>query len=248
MIPKLALVEVFAAPQGEGYNAGRSAVFVRLAGCPLACEFAPGVVCDTPYQQANLKVTLDTLFNDIIPALLPPVTKGLCIDEAPMLIITGGEPTAAPLFDDLMRRAYDSLYYVAVETNGTNYRIGLEYADWVSVSPKVGVPQTSSAAGHNQNPKLPTLNLKVCNLLSRPGDVGGEYRYVIVGHPMEMPPYYPAIAHYVSPLVRSDGSGLEWKDGFPGFAPNAVRRCLEIIKEDPRWRISVQTHKVLGVR
>ena len=243
-MPKVALVEVFAAPQGEGYNAGRSAVFVRLAGCPLACEFAPGVVCDTPYQQANMKVSRDELFKDILPPLVF-ATAG----AHPMLIFTGGEPTACPQFDELMRRAHHDLsgVYLAVETNGTRYRKGLRFADWISVSPKEDIPQTSQAPHHNHNPHSPDLDPDVCRLMLLTSAGGGEYRYVIAAD-TQHPVYYSARRHYVSPAVQSDGSGQEWKTGFPGFAPGAVSRCLEIIKNDPRWRISIQTHKILGVR
>jgi organic radical activating enzyme len=267
-VTKLALTEVFAAPQGEGYHAGRWAVFVRLAGCPLACEFAPGVVCDTPYMQANLKVSIEELFSDIIPELLGPARHPLDAYrwDLPMLIITGGEPTAQPTFDELVDTAYHTRwdpakdnpfvvrprFYVAVETNGTRFRQGLMKVDWISVSPKDMVPQTSSAQWHNHNPQSSRLSPQVVHEMERRthirlNDVGGEFRYVIAADSL-VPPYHAAHAHYVSPAVKSDGSGEEWKAGFPGFAPGAVERCLEIIRADPRWRISVQTHKVLGVR
>ena len=79
------------------------------------------------------------------------------------------------------------------------------------------------------------------------GDVGGEYRYVISRND-STPPYYPAFRHYVSPAVLSSGSGDEWRTGFPGYSIGAVERCLEIVREDPRWRISCQQHKFLSTR
>lgn len=250
MIPaKVALTEVFFSVQGEGYHVGRAAVFVRLAGCPLACEFAPGVVCDTPYQQTNLKATVDELFNDIIPPLLPPEyihdrPQRKQIKDLPMLILTGGEPTAAPLFDDLVRAALLAGFYAAVETNATHYREGLRQVDWRSASPKEHVPQTSTAKWHNHNPQSTKIDPRVRNLLAcHPS----EYRYVIAG-PDPIPPFLAAKCHYVSPAVLSDGSGTEWQKGFPGFAPGAIERCLEIVQADPRWRISVQTHKFMAVR
>jgi len=41
----LALAEIFYSIQGEGTWTGTPAVFVRLAGCNLACDF-----CDTDYS------------------------------------------------------------------------------------------------------------------------------------------------------------------------------------------------------
>ena len=128
MTAKVGLVEVFSAPQGEGYNAGRWAVFVRLAGCPLACEFAPGVVCDTPYMQATLKVTVEELFEVVIPREIAHYHQqffGKGREQLPMLIFTGGEPTASPQFNNLIAYASqhtDPRFYIAVETNGTTWR------------------------------------------------------------------------------------------------------------------------------
>lgn len=255
--PKIALVEVFAAPQGEGYNTGRWAIFVRLAGCPLACEFAPGVVCDTPYMEAKLKVTLDELFLEIIPPLLDLHFPFANREQAPMLIFTGGEPTACPQFAALVARAYHhhepTNFYIAVETNGTKWWDAFQLVDWLSVSPKDGVPQTSSATAHNPHPQQsPKLDPQLISMMSlreslRDG-LGGEYRYVIAGRHSPPPPFHIATRHYLSPAVVSDGSGQEWRKGFPGFVPGAVARCLDIVQQDPRWRISVQSHKVLGVR
>ncbi len=256
--PKVALVEVFAAPQGEGYNTGRWAIFVRLAGCPLACEFAPGVVCDTPYMKANLKVTLDELFLEIIL----PLTQDWQLrehcqtrEEVPMIIFTGGEPTAAPQFDALVARAYhlsDPKFYIAIETNGTTWKNCFQLVDWISVSPKEDVAQTSSATAHNPHPQQSTtLDAQLIGMMALRGSTsdgqGAEYRYVIAAE-SPTPPYRLATRHYLSPAVVSDGSGEEWHKGFPGFAPGAVTRCLDIVANDPRWRISIQMHKVIGVR
>lgn len=245
---KVALVEIFASPQGEGYHSGRWAVFVRLAGCNLACEFAPGAVCDTPYMRANEKLTVGELFTRV---------RGLIGSEHnPMVIFTGGEPTLHPLFDLLVEKAKQLKYYVAVETNGTTWKDGLQWVDWLSVSPKDSVPQTSSASYHNPHPQSSKLSGYVEREMEARGvgktGAAGEYRYVITAE-SATPPYLVAPRHYVSPAVNTnsyvvDDHCMECGTTFPGFAPGAVERCLQIVEEDPRWRLSIQTHKVLGVR
>jgi len=254
---KVGIVEVFASPQGEGFWTGRQALFVRLAGCPLACEFGPGVVCDTPYMYATAKLSVEQLFDDYVLPKTEHVRDRphnpedrLCTWRDPMIIFTGGEPVASPQFAHLVAKARGYGFYVAVETNGTIWNEALCGCDWVSVSPKDDVPQTSKAQYHNRNPTpKPQLHPKcIRDLADRQMPAwGGEYRYVITRNSPD-PLYYEAVAHYVSPAVKADGLGMEWKHGFPGFAPGAVERCLQIIYEDPRWAISIQTHKVLGVQ
>lgn len=259
----IALVEVFRSVQGEGYNAGRPAIFVRFAGCNLSCVFADGSVCDTPYQQAKIKTDLDELFAEyILPLTIPnklpepelgedwrPPSGPRRDERRLMLILTGGEPTLAPQFDAVAKEASRLGFYVAVETNGTRWREGLLWCDWVTVSPKVSIHQGSPAPLHNPHPASPALHAQVVRLLdvekSRPS---GEYRYVIGGADTPAPPHTAAFRHYVSPAVLSDGLGMEWQQGFPGFVPGALKRCLEIVQDDPRWRVSVQQHKQWQVR
>ena len=42
--------DIFYSLQGEGYNAGRAAIFIRFFGCNLACEF-----CDEPLHETSFK-------------------------------------------------------------------------------------------------------------------------------------------------------------------------------------------------
>lgn len=262
---KVAAVEVFRSVQGEGFNAGRPAIFVRLSGCNLSCVFADGAVCDTPYQQTNIKTDVDGLFGAYVAPLLwevrppqeqgiempPPVAErvlGVRRDARPMLILTGGEPTLAPAFDEIVRVAMRCGFYVAVETNGTRWREGLRLVDWICVSPKDTVQQGSTAPFHNHNPQDPALNATLLHYLAlNQRTAGSEFRYVI-GPEDPTPPFYDAFRHYVSPAALSTGDGMEWQRGFDGFVAGAVQRCHEIVWADPRWRISIQTHKFMGVR
>ena len=244
---KLSLVEVFRSVQGEGYHSGRDAIFVRFAGCNLSCVFAEGVVCDTPYQQSNLRITPTELFQFIQKTMFPH-PGAVNSPETTMMILTGGEPTLAPGFDFLVGMAQREGYYVAIETNGTRWRDGLSMADWVTVSPKDLIQHGSPSPHHNPNPQSPEVDLRVEELMTLTREWAGEYRYVVSSREDHLPPFAPAYRHYLSPAVMATGDGQEWKRGFPGFAPGAVERCLEIVSQDPRWRLSIQTHKILGVR
>ena len=246
MAAKIALVEVFHSIQGEGRNVGRNAVFVRLAGCNLSCKFAEDVYCDTPWTKAKHKWTIEKLFSVVDDMLtnsmshLPTNYLQTMPEESPMLVITGGEPTMAPQFDLIVEWGLRRGLYIAVETNGTLWRDSLPACNWVTVSPHDNIEHGSPA---HLPPKVePKLHPRVVGL---PPD---EIRYVITQENEPMPNWYPAKYHYLSPGVMSDGSGEEWKFGFPGFFPGAVDRCMEILRVDPRWRLSIQTHKIIGAR
>lgn len=224
----LALVERFYSVQGEGGNAGRAALFIRFAGCNLDCVFSDGSICDTPWRKAKLKVEMGELLE-----WCESWRAGSAV--LPMVVITGGEPTMAPAFNHLVAELKGQGYYVAVETNGTIWRTNLEVCDWVTVSPKDwDVEHPTATTGPSLNPSVQDLPPH-------------EWRYVI-GEFTPAPPYRPGGSHYVSPATLADGKGLENILGFPGFVPGAVDRCLEIVANDPRWRVSLQTHKLLGVR
>lgn len=253
---RIGVVEIFRSVQGEGYNAGRAAIFFRTAGCNLACHFADGSVCDTPYQQANLKLELEELFEQHIIPLVGKTELRSAKDlrcsrdeDQLMFIITGGEPTMQPQFDAIAARAHDMGFYVAVETNGTKWKEGLRLCDWLCVSPKDSIQQGSPAPDHNPNPQTPQLHEKVRQHLDLwMHKASAEYRYVIGGPETSAPVFNPAFRHYLSPAVLSDGTGLEWRKAFPGFVPGALERCLELVDLDPRWRLSTQQHKQWKVR
>ncbi len=108
--------EIFYSLQGEGRWAGTPAIFIRLSGCNLKCEF-----CDT-YHQASKEYSDDEILYEI--AHFTPCTH---------IVITGGEP-ALQITDDFIGMLQEHGYYVAIETNGT--RALPEGIDWITCSPK----------------------------------------------------------------------------------------------------------------
>lgn len=113
--------EIFYSLQGEGYHAGRPAVFVRFSGCNLQCPF-----CDTQHEAGT-----EMGEQEIVAAakLLTPHSSLL----PPLLVITGGEP-ALQLTASLVEALHAVGERVAVETNGT--LLLPPNVDWVTLSPK----------------------------------------------------------------------------------------------------------------
>lgn len=123
--------EIFYSLQGEGANAGRSAVFVRFAGCNLHCTRATqGFECDTDH------LTFTTLE---LAELSDAVTEH-DVGGCQRVVLTGGEPLLQ-VDRGLTDNLHDAGYSVWLETNGT---MQLGYGaknmfDYIACSPKRGV-------------------------------------------------------------------------------------------------------------
>lgn len=111
--------EIFYSLQGEGRWAGTPAIFIRLAGCNLHCNF-----CDTNHQPFT-----EMADREIIAA----------IAEFPAhhVVITGGEPTLQ-LTCAFLKKLHTKGYFIQIETNGTT-RLpygAIHFVDWITCSPK----------------------------------------------------------------------------------------------------------------
>jgi len=106
--------------QGEGAHAGRSCVFLRFAGCNLACAW-----CDTDFApEGALRRSAAEIARRLVE---------LDVHRARLVVVTGGEP--ALQWDPPLREAIGAAgFRVHMETNGT--RALAAPVDWLTVSPK----------------------------------------------------------------------------------------------------------------
>ena len=115
MVKTYSINEMFYSLQGEGYHVGTPAVFIRFAGCNLACPF-----CDTQHRHGTRK-TLDEIVDFVAG------------HKARLVVLTGGEP-ALQVDAALVEELHAIGKYVAIETNGTHtVPSGI---DWITLSPK----------------------------------------------------------------------------------------------------------------
>ncbi len=112
------LVEIFESLQGEGRNMGRPCVFVRFAGCNLACPW-----CDTDTAK-RFSLSRDDLLAEVRTF------------RAKSVILTGGEPTIQAGMPELVAALKGAGYWVGVETNGLVAPGWLASVDYVACSPK----------------------------------------------------------------------------------------------------------------
>ena len=203
------LHSVFESLQGEGRNMGRPAVFVRFCSCNLDCPW-----CDTNRDE-RLAISDDELL-----ALLRKTGKK-------SVIITGGEPTIQPGFDQLVAMLKNQGFWVALETNGVKAPLFPDRLDYIAVSPK------------------PDFELRYnANVMLRRAD---EVRIV-------------ALTDKIAPFCRHMREMISAKDYYisPLFSGGRAhyRRALKVLHvlnhEDPApfppWALSMQMHKILGIR
>ena len=206
-----AVKEIFKTLQGEGFHAGRPAVFCRFAGCNLwsgreqdrataACTFCDTDFVGTDGENGGKFGSADDLAREIARLW------GAGADNR-FVVLTGGEPMLQ-VDDELIAALKATDFEVAIETNGT--MAVAPSIDWVCVSPKAGAP-----------------------LEQRSGD--------------ELKLVYPQAALQPDQMagLAFDHFWLQPMDG-PDVTANtaaAVRYCLE----HPQWRLSLQTHKLIGI-
>ena len=115
--------EIFYSIQGEGRHSGMPAVFLRLAGCTMGCEF-----CDTKYAFAPGQP-----MNGL--QILVELAKYPC----KAVVVTGGEPTEQDL-PALINVLKSAGHTVHIETNCAR-DCDLSKADLVCVAPKKNVSE-----------------------------------------------------------------------------------------------------------
>ena len=119
----LPVMEEFYTLQGEGFNTGQAAYFIRIGGCDVGCSW-----CDVK-ESWNAQ-------------LYPPVETDGVIERAlqypaKAVVITGGEPLNYNLgyLSDRLRASGVKIF---IETSGSRPLSGSP--DWLCLSPKKGSP------------------------------------------------------------------------------------------------------------
>lgn len=117
----LVVKEIFRSIQGEGPFSGYPAVFIRLSGCNLSCDF-----CDTDFQGGK---------NYYVDELVKKVQN--IAEGTDLVVLTGGEPFAQNL-TELTIRLVLKKFTIQVESNGSINPHNFEQWDYIYlvVSPK----------------------------------------------------------------------------------------------------------------
>ena len=209
-----AVKEIFYTLQGEGFHAGRPAVFCRFSGCNLWSgreedrEFAKCRFCDTDFTGAEKS---GGEFEDA-----PMLARAICSffpryaheGYRPYVVFTGGEP-ALQVTEELVWELTRHGVQIGMETNGTlELPDGL---DWITVSPKAGT-RLAVASGNELKLVWPQEGIALQDLEQLDFE------------------------HFFLQPCDCAGQTQATQD--------AVKICLE----RPIWKLSLQTHKFIGIR
>ena len=115
----LPVMESFYTIQGEGFNTGKAAYFIRLGGCDVGC-----VWCD-------VKESWDVTKHPEIS--IEKIVKNALEYSSRFAVITGGEPLMHDL-TVLCKELHKNKFTIALETSGA-YSLTGKF-DWICVSPK----------------------------------------------------------------------------------------------------------------
>jgi len=212
--------EIFYTLQGEGAHSGIPAVFVRFSGCNLRCPW-----CDTEFSEFTEMACEEIVAEALSLYDVPNKRRKMCV-------LTGGEPSLQ-VDKTLIDALHEAGFYICIETNGT--RPLPEGIDWITCSPKEASIQ-HSAISHQ-----PPLALKRVN----------EVKVVFTGT------YDPEIwrtkieaEHWMLQPLRYNGEWLLQSgiDDFEIDSNDNLDETVRYILAHPFWRLSVQLHKIAGLR
>ena len=253
--------EIFYSIQGEGVRAGTAAVFVRFSGCNMRCDVLPGerspggFACDTEFESGTDMTAVE---------IMEAIARSTGIVRAlPWVVLTGGEP-ALQVDADLCDKLHALGYQISIETNGS------KELPWkaITVEPppmaaddlyRVTMLQDGYALhgfGPTEQAAMERFNEAHCDRrrLFYPFDWivvspkvaehaikqrwADEVRYVRgAGQALPKPAIEDAAVYMLSPA--SSGDQID---------PAAVATCVELVKTNPAWRLSLPMHKFAGVR
>jgi 7-carboxy-7-deazaguanine synthase len=218
--------EIYYTLQGEGANTGRPAVFLRFAGCNLWSgreeDRASAICqfCDTDFVGGAKFANAQQLAEEVASQWFGNGTSKRFV------VVTGGEPLLQ-LDEPLIASLHALGFEIAVETNGTlEAPTGI---DWICMSPKAGAV-IKQRSGNELKLVYPQLDHAPV------GTVGAQHAAPL--RPLLDPAQFERLDFKHFFLQPMDGPELETNTEL------ATRYCLE----HPRWRLSLQTHKLLGIR
>lgn len=170
------------------------------------------------FGRCNLKCEwCDTEFDDFENMDIDSIIEIITNFNCKKIIFTGGEPALQDL-EPLIKKLRPKGFNFSIETNGT-IELPEGLIDWVCVSPKDQI--------------YPNVSIKQ--------RFGNELKCVYVGQDLSI---YDGLKEgfnhlYLQPCY-DESKDVIWNG-------KSFRQTVEVVKNNPEWHLSLQTHKWMGV-
>ena len=186
------------------------------------------------FAGCNLRCSFcDTEFDSYREMSADEIVDAISVWPSRFVVLTGGEPTLQvdEAFVDLL---HQHGFEVAMESNGT--RPAPKNLDWLTVSPKL-------CRGERREERL------------RVGEQSSGMRGERLPDELKvifdedttpesfLPPLSP-LSSLLSPLLYLQPCDT----GDAERNATIINKCIDYIKEHPQWRLSLQTHKLIGFK
>lgn len=219
---KLLVNELFETMQGEAAFTGSPAVFVRLQKCPVGCPW-----CDTKHtwtaEPAN-EIAFGAMVAKVddaptyARATPSELANWLLLNTRARHIVLTGGEPALYDLTEVTGLLLEAGRMVQIETSGTS-PVRVHPGAWVTVSPKIGMP-----GGLRVRPDALARANEIKMPVGKQADVDKLLAF-LTENPVD------AVV-WLQPLSQNE---------------KATELCLRAATEHG-WRVSIQTHKFLGVR
>lgn len=160
----------------------------------------------------------DTQFDSFHSMSAADIVSAIAPYPARFLVLTGGEPTLQ-VDEALVDVFHQQGYEVAMESNGT--RRAPQNLDWLTLSPKFLAGQWR---------------------IDTTGQKADELKVVFdgVSDPQQLIDSYPFLPplRYLQPCDTDE----------PQRNLLILNDCIKYIEDHPQWRLSLQTHKLIGIK
>lgn len=195
----LPLMEEFYTIQGEGFNTGKAAYFIRIGGCDVGCHW-----CD-------VKESWDANIHPLTP--IEKIITNVVEWKAQSVVVTGGEPliyNLEALTSELKKKNIETF----IETSGA-YKLSGNW-DWICLSPKKTMAPLPEVYSKAHELKVIVFNQHDFKWAEEQAAKVGKDCYL-----------------YLQP---------EWSKH-----AELLPKIIEYVKSNPKWMISLQTHKYMNI-